>query len=289
MKILTIGKLLRETGLDLNKNIKLVRHKDHNQTHIIEGKTVEGNPYKWYLSDRKMFIAYQAQQKKEVFKNIDYIISFLGEEGTLARLIGVYRILGLDLEKMKRLNKDNNKYFYYKIEEVDGFEELNQRVIIDWGKGRNWHQGLKAGKDKEVFAIDPNDIDWYCPDYERIMLSYEQLKRIFSKQISTWKNKLSDTNCIYVISDKVSGKLYIGSTYNHDGIWGRWKDYAANGHGGDKELIKLLKTDKDYAKKNFTWAILQLLPLGINQDRAVDFETLWKNKLGREACKLNKN
>lgn len=53
--------------------------------------------------------------------------------------------------------------------------------------------------------------------------------------------------------------------------------------------MRILETDPNYAKDNFTWSILQVLPLGISENEAVRIETLWKNKLSREACKLNKN
>lgn len=36
-------------------------------------------------------------------------------------------------------------------------------------------------------------------------------------------------------------------------------------------------------------AILQVLPLGIQDEKAISIETLWKNKLGRTACALNRN
>ena len=286
MAILTISKLLNEAGLDTTKRIKLLRHKDNRKGLMIEGKPVDGNPYEWYIKDRQKFIAYQSEQSEALFKDVDYIVSFIGEEGTTARMVGVYRILGLDQE---RIDKVNNGHFYYKMAEVSGFEELNERVIIDWGKSTiTWHQWLHKN-DKEVVAIERKGIDWVCPDYEEIILSYEQLQRIFKDQISVWKNKLSSSSCIYVISDSKSGSLYVGSTYNREGIWGRWKDYASTGHGGDVELIKLLEADPEYAKKYFTWAILQVLPLGIQDEKAIHIETLWKNKLGRSACSLNKN
>lgn len=286
MAILTIGKILKEAGLDTSKRIKLVRHKDNRSELMIDGKVVNGNPYDWYINDRKSFIAYQSEQSEERFKNADYIVSFIGEDGTTARMVGVYRVLGLDKERMERVN---NGHFFYQMEEVDGFDELNERVIIDWGKSAiNWHQWLDKN-DKEIIAIERKGIDWVCPDYDQIKLSFEQLQRIFRDEISVWKNKLSASNCIYVISDSKSGNLYVGSTYNREGIWGRWKDYAATGHGGDVELVKLLEAEPEYAKKYFTWAILQVLPLGIQDEKAISIETLWKNKLGRTACALNRN
>ena len=285
MAILTISKFLKEAGLDISKRIKLVRHKDSRSELMIDGKVVKGNPYDWYINDRKSFIAYQSEQSEDRFKNVDYIVSFIGEEGTSARMVGVYRVLGLDNERMERVN---NGKFFYRMEEMDGFSELNERVIIDWGKSAiTWHQWLDKN-DKEIIAVERKGLDWVCPDYDRIRLSYEQLQRIFAEEIGVWKDRLSACNCIYVISDSKSGKLYVGSTYNAKGIWGRWEDYAKTGHGGDVELEKLISAEPDYAK-NFSWAILETLPLRIDADKAISIETFWKEKLGRTACALNRN
>lgn len=287
MAIITISKLLKEAGLDITKRIKLVRHKDSRSSQLVNGVEKKGSPYDWYLHDRETFIAYQSEQSFEVFKDVDYIISFIGEDGTTARMVGVYKVLGLDHQKYS--STDTN-HIFYKMEEVkDIFDELNERVIIDWGKSAiSWHQWLDRN-DKDVISIERKGIDWVCPDYEEIILSYAQLKRIFNSAISVWKNRLTACNCIYVISDSNTGKLYVGSTYNTQGIWGRWVDYARTGHGDNVELIKLLKDDPEYATKYFKWAILQTLPLNINKDKAINIETRWKEKLGRTVCALNKN
>ena len=54
---MTIRTVLGLAGLDITKRIKLVRHKDSRDAITINGKTVVGNPYDWYLNDRKKFIA----------------------------------------------------------------------------------------------------------------------------------------------------------------------------------------------------------------------------------------
>ena len=58
MAIIKIGELLKLRGLDINKRIKLVRHKDARQKQFINGVEVEGNPYDWYRNDKDKFIAY---------------------------------------------------------------------------------------------------------------------------------------------------------------------------------------------------------------------------------------
>ena len=284
--ILTIRTFLGLAGLDITKRIKLVRHKDSRDAITINGKTVVGDPYDWYLNDRETFIAYQSEQHKDIFKDVDYVVSFIGEDGTLARMVGVYQIIGRDTE---RENLTGGGKYCYKMVEVDGFDELNERVIVDWGdSARTFHQWLDKN-DKIIVAVERKGFDWVCPDYEEISLTYGELSHVINESLDAWKRKLTVVNGIYVISDRKTGKLYVGSTYNRDGIWGRWEDYARTGHGGDVKLANLIAEAPDYAKDNFVWSILQTLPLNVSDIEAIRVETLWKNKLGRSVCSLNRN
>ena len=256
MAIIKIGELLKLRGLDINKRIKLVRHKDARQKQFINGVEVEGNPYDWYRNDKDKFIAYQSEQHRDVFKNVDYIVSFIGENGTIARFIGIYKIEGPDNER------NTNKYCY-KITEVEGFDELKERIIIDWGPSTiSWHQWLNDKNDKEIIEITPG-FDHIFPGYEKIALTLAQLKNIIlEKEYPEWKKMLSAVNCIYIITDRKTGKNYIGSTYGKEGIWGRWKEYAkTGGHGisyngkigrGDKNDSLDSRTNNRYGKDTIT-------------------------------------
>lgn len=210
MAIIKIGELLKLKGLDTNKRIKLVRHKDARQKQFINGVEVEGNPYDWYRNDKDKFIAYQSEQHRDVFKNVDYIVSFIGENGTIARFIGIYKIEGPDNER------NTNKYCY-KMTEVEGFDELKERIIIDWGPSAiSWHQWLNDKNDKEIIEITPG-FDHIFPGYEKIALTLAQLKNIIlEKEYPEWKKMLSAVNCIYIITDRKTGKNYIGSTYGKE-------------------------------------------------------------------------
>ena len=79
--MITIQELLFNRGLDKNAKIKLVRHKDGRQ-----------DLYNLYKTEKDKFLAYQNSQSKDVFNGVDYIVSFIGEEGILSRFIGVYQI-----------------------------------------------------------------------------------------------------------------------------------------------------------------------------------------------------
>ena len=283
MAIIKIGELLKLRGLDINKRIKLVRHKDARQKQFINGVEVEGNPYDWYRNDKDKFIAYQSEQHRDVFKNVDYIVSFIGENGTIARFIGIYKIEGPDNER------NTNKYCY-KITEVEGFDELKERIIIDWGPSTiSWHQWLNDKNDKEIIEITPG-FDHIFPGYEKIALTLAQLKNIIlEKEYPEWKKMLSAVNCIYIITDRKTGKNYIGSTYGKEGIWGRWKEYAkTGGHGNNVTLQKLYDQDNSYPN-NFSWSFLETLSICIRSYEAINFENCYKQKLGTLAFGLNNN
>ncbi len=285
--IATIQQILKGRNLEFDnaKKIKLVRHKDSRpmDERKIQGEPYIGSLYNLYRNEYKRFLKYQNEQRSANFLNVEYIVSFIGEDGTDSRFIGVYKNNGIVGEFEDHLIFD--------FKEVPGFEILKERVIVDWGKNAiSWHQWYE--NEKAVIRIDrgliENDIPLFI-SYNDVLLTYRQLKTIFDKEISDWKKRLDCCNCIYLIQDTNNGKQYIGSTYNKEGIWGRWKYYAKSGHGGDVLLKEEIDKDPLYAMKYFHWIILELLPLKISENEAVDREELWKRKLCSLSLGYNKN
>jgi GIY-YIG catalytic domain len=268
--MITIQELLFNRGLDKNSKIKIVRHSDPTKLDL----------YSLYRNDKLEFLKYQSSQSRDVFKNVNFIVSFIGEKGTLSRFIGVFKIL-------KYIKLENGKYEYEMIE-INNFEDLKERVIINWGRGtQSWAQNLD--NIKEVIEIQPGLHYKQFVDYFDFILSFEELKEIVNNQYSDWKKTLSITKGIYLISDINTGKLYLGSAYGENGIWGRWSDYVkSNGHGNNKTLKELVENENNY-EKNFTFSILMLLPKTITPNEAIKKETLYKNKLGTNSFGLNNN
>ena len=132
--------------------------------------------------------------------------------------------------------------------------------------------------------------DHIFPGYEKIALTLAQLKNIIlEKEYPEWKKMLSAVNCIYIITDRKTGKNYIGSTYGKEGIWGRWKEYAkTGGHGNNVTLQKLYDQDNSYPN-NFSWSILETLSISISSYEAINIEKCYKQKLGTLAFGLNNN
>ncbi|MBR4392295.1 MAG: GIY-YIG nuclease family protein [Bacteroidales bacterium] len=290
--IITIQELLkgRNTAFDNSKRIKMVRHKENKATITFYDEDSKGSQYVYqgslynmYRYDKHLFLKYQSHQGLDNFKDVEFIVSFIGEMGSESRFVGVYKNCG---------NKNvDGKTAIFDFQELKEFEILNERVIIDWGESAiSWHQWWK--NKKEVIRIEKGfDRDNIPPfiRYEDVILSYDQLKAIFSKQNQEWKSKLEACNCIYLILDKSNGKNYVGSMYNKQGIWGRWSIYAETGHGNDISLIELLKNDPLHAQKYFQWSILETLPLNIVDSVAIDRESLYKEKFGTRDFGYNNN
>lgn len=275
--MITIQELLFNRGLDRQAKTKLVRHKDSRI-----------DLYNVYRTNRELFLKYQQQQSKEVFTGVDYIISFIGEEGLLSRFVGVYKVLRCrQLLKIQISVIDTPYQIEYDFEEMSSFDDLKERVIVKWSNAISWHQWIK--NEMEVIEIHPGLHYKHFTDYSDFILNFSELKEIVANGYSDWKRMLSGAKGIYLISDTKTGKLYVGSAYGEDGIWGRWNSYVStNGHGGNKQLKELVGKKKDYAD-NFQFSILMILPKTITADQAIEKERLFKSKLGTNSFGLNSN
>ena len=288
--IATIQELLKGRNEEFDKadveRIRLIRHKDSRKEKNIGGKIYENSLYDIYLYENDAFMTYQSEQLVKKFKNVDYIVSFIGEESTSSRFVGVYKNNGI-LQMLPDYKGESLARF--DIQEISGFELLKERVIIDWNNPVQWLQHYNA---MPVIRIDRGLMENNLPvfvRYEDVMLNYTQLKTIINSNNPEWKSRLESCNCIYLILDKSNGKQYVGSTYNTKGIWGRWSEYAKTGHGNDVELKKCIDSDPKYAEKNFQWCILETLPIKILQDQAIERESLYKRKLGTRIYGYSKN
>lgn len=279
--IATIQELLKGRNAEFDqadvKRIRLTRHKEASKEKIIGGKSYELSLYDIYLYENDTFMIYQSEQLVKDFKNVDYFVSFIGEESTSSRFVGVYKNNGILYMLPDCKGKAHARF---DIKEIDGFELLKERVVIDWNNPRVWMQHYN---EMPVIRIDRGLLENNLPvfvRYEDVVLNYIQLQTIINSNNQEWRSRLESCNCIYLILDKNNGKQYVGSTYNSKGIWGRWSDYAKTGHGNDVELKKCIDADPKYAEKYFQWCILETLPIKILEKHAIERESLYKRKLG---------
>jgi hypothetical protein len=277
--MITIQELLFNRNLNQNSKTKLVRHQDKKYPDLFE----------WYRTEKNRFLTYQSLQRKPVFSGVDYIVSFIGEgNATLSRFVGVFKVKNVkQFSKYKSRNGFQNILYEYDLEEVHGFEDLKERVIVKWSNAISWHQWIK--NEMEIVEIHPGLHFKPFNDYFDFILSFAELKEIIEQQYSDWKKMLSNTKGVYLINDTETGKLYVGSAYGEEGIWGRWKEYVSTGgHGNNKKLKALFENNKRYGHK-LMFSILMLLPKTVTIEEAIRKEQLFKNKLGTNSFGLNSN
>ena len=85
------------------------------------------------------------------------------------------------------------------------------------------------------------------------------------------------------IFDASDGKGYVGSAYGEANLYGRWLNYAARGHGGNKLL-------KERDPRNFRFSILQRVSPDMSAGDLIRLESSWKERLHtRQPFGLNDN
>lgn len=276
---MNIVEILKLRGLDTSKKIKLVRHQD--KRHDL-----------YELMTTGQLETYQACQSKPVLE-CDLMISFIGLPYNRARFYGVYKVHSrskvsdTNLPDTYTIQESPDNWFYH-LEKEAGFGDLEERVVIDWGAStRAWHQWLT---EKEIVEILPTGYSREFPGFLDFVLSHDELTRIFEHPEANraWKTALSSVAGIYLILNTSTGGQYIGSASGANGIYGRWKDYAENGHGGNK-LLKNICESKINAYKDFKFSILRTLPKTLTQKEIIEFENFYKEKLGSRAFGLNEN
>lgn len=276
--------MLRAVGPDIwDAPIKLVRHRDtrYDLRRLLR---------------RGEFWVYESSQARDVFRDAEYLLSFLGEGHSRSRFLGCRRIAGEGghppalPEDFSHPEMPEGAY-WYDLVRVAGFEELEDRLIVDWGAGtRAWWQWLRHDKPKSVIEVLPRGHAGEFPGYDDVVLPYSDLVRIVAHPDAnrTWHMALREVAGVYLITDTLTGELYVGSASGKGGILSRWASYAKTGDGGNKLLRDALEVD---ARRCDAWqfTILRTLPLSMTAKEVCAVEATYKRKLGSRAHGLNAN
>lgn len=277
---------MRNAGLD-PKMVKLARHP-------LSDKRIK------FCYDNGFFELYLRTQGKKMFKDGQYILNFVGTQGTTGRFEGCYLVKGvrsmegITLPESFPIKPEKPPVFYYDLEKTDIMSDYVERLLIDWGKGaRSWCQN--GTTEKEIIALMPHrnaQLVSQLTDFENIRLSFDELESIVLAPdfYSEWVGALSTTYAIYLITDTKTGKQYVGSASGKDGLYGRWSEYVNTKHGGNKKIQLLLKRYPERYHK-FQFSILQILPKSVTVDSTgiEKVEKLWKKKLKSIEFGLNDN
>ena len=253
-----------------DRKVKVLRHKDSVSD-------------LWELRRRREFTEYQSGQSWDIFGDARYVISFIAERNRYAKFVGVWEVISKTEKKPRGIK--------YETRELQGFEDLEGRLIILWGGGaRSWGQWFHRQGNKEINEILPPDYVMEFPGYYNFTLTYDQLATIVKNPDSNreWQRMLSSISGVYVLLDQRTGKQYVGSAYGAGGIWNRWKAYVASPSGGNVQLKKILETSPSRCR-DFQFSIIRVLEPSVTRDEVITQEVLTKKKLGSRAFGVNIN
>ena len=240
----------------------------------------ENNPLSIWLSGQDNFTKDQNIQTKKNFER-KYILSFceINKNGEWL-FVGIYESFGVkEIIKDKNTGKELNIYDTRLTKE--GNEFIGKLVVgFDLKEespsaARQRYRYLESLLDKmEVLELKREVLKREFPGYDNVNVSYKELESLI--ETPAWKTALENQKAVYLIVDTKTGKKYVGSAYGNNMLLGRWRNYIANGHGGNK-LLKPL--DFEYIKENFKYSILEIFKSSVDDEIIRNRESFWTEVL----------
>jgi len=233
----------------------------------------EDNPLDLYLADT--FDEWQSWQTKKNFER-KYIVSLVQLPGSDRwMIVGGYESKGSEYVA-------EQECYIYKTEAISSLESLAGRLIVTFKRsGRQSYLNAEnwAGS-MLIEALLPNKMvvaDFQ--GYNQSLVSKSKLDIIVQQNLESWHSALSNVSGVYLITDTGTGMLYVGSATGEEGIWQRWCQYSRNGHGGNKELMAILKEKGSDYSTNFQYSILEIADTHTSAEAVLERESYWKKVL----------
>lgn len=257
----------------------------------------------WLAAERpEVFNVYQQTQRPTAERAIArarYVASFIGHEPGRAVYVGTYIVEGsrpmtqAECEavpayaEMKKFgmrgfggHESGESVLWFDLALTKSYTDWKGKLIIRWPPPeRSWWRRAHRNEMAVAAILEDSLLDAHMPEWNSIDLSWTQVCALPTR----WAARLSEWRGIYYIFDTADGKGYIGSAYGKTNLLGRWRGYAASGHGGNK-LLRQRKPE------GFRFSILQRVSPDMSADDVVRLEASWKTRLHtRQPWGLNEN
>ncbi len=238
------------------------------------------------------FKTWQEWQSKNNF-NREFVVSLipLKTSPTEWLFAGVYKVLEAAPQKAPE------EGWGYNTEELIETKCLSGKVVVSYlRKGRNTVRlGEEIAPALEVIEVlrRPFLVEPFIST-QNVRISKDQLDKIVEVREPNWVSGLSSVRGIYVISDVLTGKLYVGKATSSfgegtGGIWSRWENYSRTSHGDNEELKRIIDKEGLGYSRNFQYAILEVCGSGLTDSDISDRETHWKEVLLSRGFGNNRN
>ena len=254
----------------------------------------------WLANERHdVFNAYQQTQTPKVEKAMHrakFVASFIGHEAGKALYIGLYELTdshSLSRQQIRQVpaNKeltafgmrgpaaDRATIDWFDLELMEFHADWKGKLVVKWpGLERSWWRWA----DRNVIVIhaihEDSILDRQMPEWNELALTWREL-RVLPKR---WCESLSQWRGIYFILDVSDGNGYVGAAYGKDNLLGRWLNYAASGHGGNRQL-------RTRRPEDLRFSILQRVSPDMEASDVIALESSWKDRLHTREFGMNDN
>lgn len=248
-----------------------------------------------------LFNAYQQTHGEKVERAMTkagYVASFIGHEPGKALFVGLYKIgksktlthgkywqvpAYVELKKLGMtgfLTESRSSCLWFDLTLIDFYASWKGKLIVDWPPPeRSWWRRANRNTMTVHAILEDSALDAAMKKWDELDLTWNQLS-VLPKR---WQAKIAEWRGIYYIFDASDGKGYVGSAYGPDNLLGRWRKYAASGHGGNRHL-------RERDPQHFHFTILELVSPTMDAVEVIRRENTWKERLHtRKPSGLNDN
>lgn len=273
--MLTFNDLLQLDGID-PATVRLVRNQD--------GRIGPGRLHEAWRNDREAFENYVAVQSKNRFALGDVLAEFVVSDAGKTVFVGLYRVDDVQAclagSRDALLDQDISGLFRYGLTLLDQMDSFRGRLVIAWGAAtRAWAQRAQ-NQPKPVVEI-ADQLEPRFPGFRQFVRPIADVPTL----PNSWQQVLRSVKGIYLLVDLDSGKQYVGSAKGAESLFGRWLQYAMDGHGGNLELKKAAAQ----GKRRYQVSVLEVVDINTSDDTIEQIESFWKRKLLSPTFGLNAN
>lgn len=245
-------------------------------------------PYTLWRDDRAAFELYQSYQRGQVrraYFQAPYWASFVVPPNGGTMFVGLYHaaLIGPAPGAIDPLS-GTPMVDHIEIYDVKLLTELSEyigRLFVHWGDtssaSRAWVQRAD-NQDKKIIELAREFQEEQFPGFTRLV---RPLSEIETMPVS-WHEVLRATRGVYLLACPNAREHYVGSASGEGGFLGRWRDYVANGHGGNVALQ--IRDPSDYVV-----SILEVVGSNASSEEILALESTWKAKLLSRDLGLNRN
>lgn len=272
--------LLIKAGFDPG-SVRLLRH----QTKAPNGRT----PYALWRDQRSAFEDYQRVQTVGNRASLAAATwaSFVAPPtgGTLfagiysAERIGIADATWIDpLYGVPGASLTADSLDLYRTARTADLEAYIGLLWIEWGAGaRTWIQRPDR-QNKPIVELTRVFREDAFPGYTHFVTNVSEIQGL----PATWVSALRAARGVYLLTSAKTREQYVGSATGESGFYGRWLNYASDGHGGNLGL-------KSSEPSDYQVSILEVSGSAASSDDIIAIEQLWKRKLQSREMGLNRN